>query len=142
MPHHRRHPGPSALLRARSRAYPFVVSHRPRRFGRRTRNATKPGRRHRRSHNAVRAWSHAPPRSNGFSCSRFGGTMLKEAHAVLPASDLNRARAYYHDMLGFDPSEEHEGMLMYRPMSDTAFDVYETPNAGTAKNTQMCFGTD
>jgi catechol 2,3-dioxygenase-like lactoylglutathione lyase family enzyme len=68
--------------------------------------------------------------------------MLTEAHAVLPASDLSRARAFYHDALGFDPSEEHEGMLMYRPMADTAFDIYETPNAGTAKNTQMCFGTD
>jgi catechol 2,3-dioxygenase-like lactoylglutathione lyase family enzyme len=68
--------------------------------------------------------------------------MLKEAHTVLPASDLARVRAYYHDTFGFDPVEEHEGMLMYRPMSGAAFDVYETPNAGTAKNTQMCFGTD
>ncbi|MDQ4135586.1 MAG: VOC family protein [Pseudomonadota bacterium] len=68
--------------------------------------------------------------------------MLKEVHAVLPASDLSRARAYYHDVFGFDPAEEHEGILMYRPMAGAAFDVYETPNAGTAKNTQMCFGTD
>jgi catechol 2,3-dioxygenase-like lactoylglutathione lyase family enzyme len=68
--------------------------------------------------------------------------MLTEAHAVLPASDLGRARSYYHDKFGFDPAEEHEGILMYRPADATKFDIYETPNAGTAKNTQMCFSTD
>jgi catechol 2,3-dioxygenase-like lactoylglutathione lyase family enzyme len=68
--------------------------------------------------------------------------MLKEAHAVLPASDLRRARSFYHDTLDFDPAEEHEGMLMYRLESGAAFDIYETPNAGSAKNTQMCFSTD
>lgn len=68
--------------------------------------------------------------------------MLKEAQTVLPASDLGRARTYYHDTFGFDPVEEHEGMLMYRPTTGSSFSIYETPNAGTAKNTQMCFVTD
>ncbi len=67
--------------------------------------------------------------------------MLTHAHTVLPASDLSRARAFYHDKLGLDPAEEHEGMLTYR-MGDSAFDVYETPNAGTAQNTQMCWETE
>jgi catechol 2,3-dioxygenase-like lactoylglutathione lyase family enzyme len=69
-------------------------------------------------------------------------TMLKEAQTVLPASDLSRARAYYHDTFGFDPAEEHEGTLMYRPEIGSSFIIYETSNAGTAKNTQMCFVTD
>ncbi|MDQ1582823.1 MAG: hypothetical protein QOF36_877 [Microbacteriaceae bacterium] len=68
--------------------------------------------------------------------------MLKEAHAVLPASDLQRAREFYHNVLELDPDEEHPGMLTYHPGSGTAFEIYETTNAGTAKNTQMCWVTD
>ena len=67
--------------------------------------------------------------------------MLKEAHAVLPAADLDRARQFYHDKLGLDPAEMHEGLLMYRDAS-VAFEVYETENAGTAKNTQLGWVTD
>lgn len=67
--------------------------------------------------------------------------MLKEAHAVLPAADLDRAREFYHDKLGLDPAETHEGLLMYRDAS-SAFEVYETENAGTAKNTQLSWFTD
>ncbi|WP_210505175.1 VOC family protein [Naasia sp. SYSU D00057] len=69
--------------------------------------------------------------------------MLKEMHAVLPAADLARARRFYHDMLGLDPAEEHEeGRLLTYRVDGSAFDLYETENAGTAKNTQLCFGTD
>jgi catechol 2,3-dioxygenase-like lactoylglutathione lyase family enzyme len=68
--------------------------------------------------------------------------MLTEAHAVLPASDLKRAQDYYHNALEFDPTEEEEGNLIYRLGSGTGFEIYETTNAGTAKNTQMCFLTD
>jgi predicted enzyme related to lactoylglutathione lyase len=68
--------------------------------------------------------------------------MLTEAHAVLPASDLKRARDFYHNSLEFDPSEEEDGNLIYRLASGTGFEVYETSNAGTAQNTQMCFLTD
>ena len=68
--------------------------------------------------------------------------MFKEIHTVLPAFDLARARAYYHDKLGMDPTEERDGTLVFSPMPGSSFEIYETPNAGTAKNTQMCFGTD
>src|SRR3954453_6662561 len=69
--------------------------------------------------------------------------MLKEMHAVLPASDLARARKWYHDMLGMDPAEEHdEGRLLTYRVDGSAFDIYETSNAGTAKNTQLCFETE
>jgi catechol 2,3-dioxygenase-like lactoylglutathione lyase family enzyme len=67
--------------------------------------------------------------------------MLTQSHTVLPAADLNRLRGFYHDKLGMDPSEEHEGMLMYRDGS-AGFDAYETENAGSAKNTQMGWMTD
>ncbi|PRY67221.1 glyoxalase/bleomycin resistance protein/dioxygenase superfamily protein [Glaciihabitans tibetensis] len=68
--------------------------------------------------------------------------MLKEAHTVLPAKDLQRARQYYHDKLGLDPDQEHEGLVTYHTDGGTYFDLYETPNAGTAQNTQMCWSTD
>ncbi|MCU1584984.1 MAG: glyoxalase [Microbacteriaceae bacterium] len=68
--------------------------------------------------------------------------MLKEIHTVLPAADLTRARAFYHDRLDLDPDEIHEGMLTYRLSSGATFDIYETENAGSAKNTQMCWVTD
>lgn len=67
--------------------------------------------------------------------------MLTEAHTILPAADLGRFRGYYHETLGLDPSEEYDGMLVYRN-GPTAFEVYETENVGTAKNTQMVWTTD
>lgn len=67
--------------------------------------------------------------------------MLTHLMPVLPASDLARARAFYHDRLGLDPDMEADGMLMYHS-ADAGFEIYETPNAGTAKNTQMCWTTD
>ena len=67
--------------------------------------------------------------------------MLKELHTVLPAADLKRAQAFYH-MLGLDPDEIHEGTLVYHVGSGSAFEIYETSNAGTARNTQMGWITD
>ncbi|WP_431279220.1 VOC family protein [Leifsonia poae] len=68
--------------------------------------------------------------------------MLKEAHAVLPASDLKRAQDFYHDALEFDPDAAADGNLIYRLDGGTSFEIYETGNAGSAQNTQMCFLTD
>jgi catechol 2,3-dioxygenase-like lactoylglutathione lyase family enzyme len=67
--------------------------------------------------------------------------MMKEVHTVLPAADLDRARAYYHDKLGLDPDEEHERMMVFHAQGGV-FEIYETPNAGTAQNTQMGWVTD
>jgi len=70
--------------------------------------------------------------------------MLKKmkAMAVLPAKDLERARAFYRDTLGMEPDEEESGGLIYRTGGDTAFLLYETDNAGSAKNTQMAWEAD
>ena len=68
--------------------------------------------------------------------------MLKELHTVLPAADLKRAQSFYHDALGLDPDETHEGVLVYHVGSGSVFEIYETSNAGTAKNTQMGWITD
>lgn len=63
--------------------------------------------------------------------------------AVLPAKDLGRARDFYRDKLGLEPSEtvENDSML-YSCGNGTSFLLYRTDNAGTAKNTQMGWLTD
>lgn len=59
--------------------------------------------------------------------------------AVLPAADLNRARQFYRDKLGMEPTLEQDGMIMYGSATAPDFLIYETPNAGTAQNTQICW---
>ena len=68
--------------------------------------------------------------------------MMKQAHTVLPAADLQRARKFYHDKLAMDPDETHEGTMVFHPFPGAVFEIYETPNAGTAQNTQMGWVTD
>lgn len=69
--------------------------------------------------------------------------MLKDSEltAVLPARDLQRAKAYYNEKLGLDPAEEVVGGLMYAMASGAPLLIYETDNAGSAKNTQVCWRT-
>lgn len=66
----------------------------------------------------------------------------KEVVTVLPAADLDRARMFYHDKLELDPDEQYGDNLLYRVGNGSAFELYQTPNAGTAQNTQMCWMTD
>lgn len=71
--------------------------------------------------------------------------MLQELDiiAVLPAKDMARARSFYRDKLGLEPSDEmDEENVMYRCGNGTTFLLYKTDNAGTAQNTQMGWGTD
>src|SRR6185503_10432352 len=58
-------------------------------------------------------------------------------HPSLAASDLARARAWYADKLGWEPTIEPPGVLVYELGPASAFTIYETPFAGTAKNTVM-----
>ena len=60
-----------------------------------------------------------------------------EAAAVLPAKDLRRAKSFYKDKLGMEPAEEREGELRFRTAAGAAVLMYETENAGTAKNTAL-----
>ncbi|MBT2597119.1 VOC family protein [Arthrobacter sp. ISL-72] len=71
--------------------------------------------------------------------------MLKdcEVAAVLPAKDIARARDFYQNVLGLDePQVMDNENLMYRCGNGTGFLLYQTDNAGTAKNTQMGWLTD
>ena len=62
-------------------------------------------------------------------------------YTVLPVADLDRARAFYRDKLGLEPTMEKPGMLAYSGPSGYIFQLYETANVGTAQNTQMGWST-
>jgi len=65
-----------------------------------------------------------------------------EIYAVLPASDLGRARGFYKDKLGLEPTEERNDGLIYQTKAGAKILLYETQFAGTAQNTAMNFVTD
>lgn len=62
-------------------------------------------------------------------------------YTVLPAADLDRARAFYRDKLGLEPTLIKPGMLAYSGPSGYIFQLYETSTVGTAQNTQMGWST-
>jgi catechol 2,3-dioxygenase-like lactoylglutathione lyase family enzyme len=63
-----------------------------------------------------------------------------EIHAAIPARDLDRARKFYTEKLGFKP-EETPGGLVFR-CKDSWFLVYSTLSAGTAQHTLAGWQTD
>jgi catechol 2,3-dioxygenase-like lactoylglutathione lyase family enzyme len=63
------------------------------------------------------------------------------AYPTIPASDLDRARAWYKDKLGLEPAQEMPIGLIYRLADGTSFQLYETQFAGTAQNTAMAFSS-
>ena len=62
--------------------------------------------------------------------------MLRDynVHASLATRDAGASKRWYAEKLGFEPEVDEPGFLMYR-VGDSTFSVYETPTAGTAKNT-------
>ena len=60
-------------------------------------------------------------------------------YAVLPCSDFARARAWYAEKLGLEPTEEMTDNGWYRCGDGTWLLLTSTPNAGTARNTAAGF---
>ncbi|MGH8699338.1 MAG: VOC family protein [Burkholderiales bacterium] len=58
-------------------------------------------------------------------------------YAYLAARDVARARQFYEQKLGFEPKEEVAGGVVYEFAGGTACFLYPTPNAGTAKASQV-----
>jgi hypothetical protein len=67
-----------------------------------------------------------------------GKKMLQQGDvsARLPAQDLGRARAFYAEKLGLEPSEERPGGLLYRGASGE-FALFESAGASPGTFTQM-----
>jgi catechol 2,3-dioxygenase-like lactoylglutathione lyase family enzyme len=59
----------------------------------------------------------------------------------LPAQDLERARAFYAEKLGLEPTEERPGGLLYR-CKRGEFALFESEGAPSGSHTQMAWEVD
>ena len=57
----------------------------------------------------------------------------------IPASDLARARQFYEEVIGFKPSQEVNGGIVYRCGNGTEVFLYASQGAGTSKASQAFF---
>ena len=64
--------------------------------------------------------------------------MLQDSpmYSYIPAKDLARARQFYEGKLGFKPSQQQNGGVVYEFGRGTAAFLYPTPNAGTSQASQ------
>ena len=69
--------------------------------------------------------------------------MLKDGKvaARIPAQDLQRARLFYAQKLGLEPSEERPGGLLYR-CDEGEFVLFESAGAASGEHTQMGWEVD
>lgn len=58
-----------------------------------------------------------------------------KVHPVLAAIDIERARRWYAEKLGLNPTREVQGELLYELGNGSSFLLYQTSYAGTAQNT-------
>ncbi|MGQ0654790.1 MAG: VOC family protein [Betaproteobacteria bacterium] len=70
--------------------------------------------------------------------------MLQTApmYAYIPAKDLDRARRFYEDTLGFKAKEVTPEGVVYECSGKTAAYLYRTPNAGSSKASQAFWQVD
>jgi catechol 2,3-dioxygenase-like lactoylglutathione lyase family enzyme len=66
---------------------------------------------------------------------------VRDVAARIPAQDLERARAFYADKLGLQPSEERPGGLRYR-CGDGWFALFQSSGAASGDHTQMAWEVD
>jgi catechol 2,3-dioxygenase-like lactoylglutathione lyase family enzyme len=72
-----------------------------------------------------------------------GTGMLKDGRVAtrLPAQDLERARRFYSESLGLEPSEERPGGFLYEP-AQGAFALFQSAGASSGEFTQMGWDVD
>jgi catechol 2,3-dioxygenase-like lactoylglutathione lyase family enzyme len=70
--------------------------------------------------------------------------MLRESRifAYFPAKDLDRARRFYEEKLGFVPKSVDNGGVTYEFGGGTAAFLYVTDNAGTSTASQAFWSVD
>ena len=69
--------------------------------------------------------------------------MLENGHVAtrIPVQDMDRARAFYAEKLGLEPSEERPGGLLYRCASGV-FALFKSAGASPGTFTQMSWEVD
>lgn len=70
--------------------------------------------------------------------------MLQDSplYAYIPARDVDRARKFYEDKLGFKPGQQVADGVVYEFGKGTACFLYPTPNAGTSRASQAFWQVD
>jgi catechol 2,3-dioxygenase-like lactoylglutathione lyase family enzyme len=63
----------------------------------------------------------------------------RKATAMLPAADIERAKAWYKDKLGLSPAEDMGEMGAVYHLSGVRAFLYKSDFAGTAQNTALTF---
>jgi catechol 2,3-dioxygenase-like lactoylglutathione lyase family enzyme len=64
--------------------------------------------------------------------------MFSGAYAKLPAQDVERARAFYRDVLGFEPVRENHGHLFYE-CGGASFLVFPSSASSAGTHDQLGF---
>jgi catechol 2,3-dioxygenase-like lactoylglutathione lyase family enzyme len=64
-----------------------------------------------------------------------------EIHTTIPAKDIERAKRFYSEKVGFPPPEETPGGLMYR-CKNSWFLVFASQGASNGQFTQAGWATD
>jgi catechol 2,3-dioxygenase-like lactoylglutathione lyase family enzyme len=59
--------------------------------------------------------------------------------ARIPVRDLQRARSFYAEKLGLEPSEERPGGLLYRCGGGGEFALFESAGSASGDHTQMAW---
>src|SRR5215208_4984124 len=98
------------------------------------RASAKPGHRGRESSPTAR------PSYSSTSRPRRTRRMLEDGKVVarIPVQDLQRARSFYAEKLGLEPSEERPGGLLYR-YGEGEFALFESAGAASGDHTQMAW---
>lgn len=65
-----------------------------------------------------------------------------QAAATLAVKDIDRARTFYTETLGFSAIQEDPGGILFQAGKGSAFFVYPSEFAGTNKATGMSFNVD
>ena len=63
-------------------------------------------------------------------------------YSYIPAKDVDRARKFYEEKLGFKPKQEIAGGVAYEFAKGTGCFLYPTPNAGTSQASQAFWQVD
>jgi len=66
----------------------------------------------------------------------------KRAHTTLPTADLDRLRAWYEDVLGFEPFAVRPGAVLYRTSVGSVFAISRGSVVSSSTHTQMAFTVD
>jgi catechol 2,3-dioxygenase-like lactoylglutathione lyase family enzyme len=67
--------------------------------------------------------------------------IFRSSYAKLPAQDVERARTFYRDVLGFEPMREHQGHLFYE-CGGSSFLVFPSSGSPSGAHDQLGFAVD